>query len=82
MAEIIMKFNEEELDAARTAMDGYRYRLVLWELDQMFRQSIKYQNSFMDKTKPATEAEVEIAEKLREILRDYLQQYNLKLDDE
>jgi len=81
MAEIIMKFNEEELDAARTAMDGYKYRLVLWELDQMFRQCVKYDNSFMDKTKPATKEESDMAEKLREILREFLQQYNLKLDE-
>ena len=71
----------EEAEEARTAMDGYKYRLVLWELDQMFRQSIKYGNSFMDKTNPSTDAEVEISEKMREILREFLEQYNLKLDE-
>ena len=81
MAEIIIKFNDEELDQARTAMDGYKYKLVLWELDQMFRQCVKYNNSFMDKTKPSTNSEIEVSEKLREILREFLEQYNLKLDE-
>lgn len=70
----------EEAEEARTALDGHKYKVVLWELDQMFRQCVKYNNSFMDKTKPATDAEVDIADKLREILRDYLQEYNINID--
>lgn len=79
--EIILKFDSvEESEDARIALDGYKYRLILWELDQMFRQCIKYDNSFMDKTKPATNAEVEICDRLREILREYLQQYNVTIE--
>ena len=70
----------EEAEDARTALDGHKYKIVLWELDQMFRQCVKYNNSFMDKTKPATDAEVDVADKLREILRDYLQEYNINID--
>jgi hypothetical protein len=70
----------EEAEEARTALDGHKYKIVLWELDQMFRQCVKYNNSFMDKTKPATDAEIDIADKLREILRDYLQEYNINID--
>lgn len=70
----------EEAEEARTALDGHKYKIVLWELDQMFRQCVKYNNSFMDKTKPATDAEVDIADKLREILREYLQEYNINID--
>lgn len=70
----------EEAEDARIALDGSKYRNILWELDQMFRQCVKYNNSFMDKTKPATDAEIDIADKLREILRDYLQEYNINID--
>jgi hypothetical protein len=70
----------EEAEEARTALDGHKYKIVLWELDQMFRQCVKYNNSFMDKTKPATDAEIDIADKLREILRDYLQEYSINFD--
>lgn len=70
----------EEAEEARTALDGHKYKVVLWELDQMFRQCVKYNNSFMDKTKPATDAEIDIADKLREILREYLQEYNINID--
>ena len=70
----------EEAEDARTALDGHKYKIVLWELDQMFRQCVKYNNSFMDKTKPATDAEIDIADKLREIIRDYLQEYNINFD--
>lgn len=71
----------EEAEDARIALDGYKYKLVLWELDQIFRQCVKYDNSFMDKTKPATKEEADMADKLREILREFLEQYNLKLDE-
>ena len=70
----------EEAEEARTALDGHKYKIVLWELDQMFRQCVKYNNSFMDKTKPATDAEIDIADKLREIIRDYLQEYSINFD--
>lgn len=70
----------EEAEEARTALNGHKYKIVLWELDQMFRQCVKYNNSFMDKTKPATDAEIDIADKLRETLRDYLQEYNINID--
>jgi hypothetical protein len=70
----------EEAEEARTALDGHKYKIVLWELDQMFRQCVKYNSSFMDKTKPATDAEIDIADKLREILRDYLQEYSINFD--
>ena len=70
----------EEAEDARTALDGHKYKVVLWDLDQLFRQCVKYNNSFMDKSKPATDAEVEICDKLREILREYLEQYNVTID--
>lgn len=77
---IILEFGEDEAEDARIALDGSKYRSILWDLDQLFRQCVKYNNSFMDKSKPATDAEVEICDKLREILREYLEQYNVTID--
>lgn len=79
--EIILKFDSvEEAEDARIALDGHKYRNILWDLDQLFRQCVKYSNSFMDKSKLATEAEVEICDRLREILREYLEQYNVTIE--
>ena len=72
---IIIKFdgNEEENDA-RTALDGYKWKLAMWNLDQELRSKSKYAS---DKDDPNV---VEAYYKLREELRDILNTYNLSLD--
>jgi len=65
--------NEEENDA-RTALDGYKWKLAMWNLDQELRSKSKYAS---DKDDPNV---VEAYYKLREELRDILNTYNLSLD--
>ena len=71
---VILEFDgNEEQDDLRTALDGYKWKLAMWDLDQKLRRTTKYDCN-------ATEIEREIAEKLREFIRELLNDYNLKQD--
>lgn len=83
MGKIILEFDgTEEQDDARTAMDGYKWKLLVWDLDQKLRETTKYGNSVItpDKGDSASSTEIDIADKYREIIRELLEEYNLKLD--
>ena len=82
MGKIILEFDsQEEAEDARTALDGWRWKHVMWELDQKLRQTTKYGHSVIhSEAESATTEEQDIAEKYREIIRDILNDNNLKLD--
>ncbi|MEY4333172.1 MAG: hypothetical protein RLZZ196_1910 [Bacteroidota bacterium] len=67
MAEIILKFQEDELDDARTALDGYKWKGAMWDLDQWLRGEIKYNEKLSAETDRAYQA---VRDKIREILND------------
>jgi hypothetical protein len=53
----------------------------MWDLDQTLRSTTKYGVSMSDKSKEATGAEQDMAEKLRDAIREILNNYNLNLED-
>ena len=78
MGKIILEFDsDEERDDARTALDAYKWKGAVWDLDQKLREITKY--GYVGKVE-ATEQERELAEKLRTTLREILEEYNLNLD--
>ena len=77
---ITLEFKDEDAEAALTALDGYKWKLALWELDQLLRLTTKYDASILNHNQQANEAEYEIAEKIREEIGRILENYNLKLD--
>ena len=70
----------EEQDDARTALDGYKWKLAMWDLDQLLRSTTKYDASLLKHNEQASEAEYQIAEKLREEIRDILDSYQIQFD--
>jgi hypothetical protein len=69
MSKIVLEFDgiEEEEDA-RTALDGYKWKQSMWELDQWLRSQTKYApDSMSDDMYKAFE---ECREKLREMVYD------------
>jgi len=70
----------EEQEEVRTALDGYKWKLAMWDLDQLLRSTTKYDASLLNHNQQASEAEYEVAEKLREEIRRILENYNLNLD--
>ena len=70
MGKIILEFDSfEEKDDARDALDGYKWKLAVWDIDQHLRSVVKY-GSY--ENRQATEEERALAEKLREELRKTL----------
>ena len=67
MAEIILKFREDELEDARTALDGYKWKGAMWELDQWLRGEIKCNEKLSAETDRAYQA---VRDKIWEILND------------
>jgi hypothetical protein len=79
MGKIILEFDSiEEQDDARMALDGVKWKVAMWELDQLLRSVTKY-GTFDGRE--ATGAEQDMAEALREHIRDILQESNLNLED-
>ena len=75
---ITLEFDSiEEQDDARVALDGYKWKLAMWDLDQLLRGTTKY-GSF--ERREATSEEQDMAEKLRGAIREILNEYNLNLD--
>jgi hypothetical protein len=79
MGKIILEFDSiEEQDDARMALDGVKWKVAMWELDQLLRSVTKY-GTFDGRE--ATGAEQDMAEALREHIRDILRESNLNLED-
>jgi len=74
---VIIEYEFEEQDDARVALDGYKWKLAMWDLDQLLRSATKY-GSF--ERREATGVEQDMAEKLRDAIREILNEYNLNLD--
>ena len=78
---ITLEFDSiEEQDDARVALDGYKWKLAMWDLDQTLRGTTKHGVSMFDKSKEATGAEQDMADKMRDFIREILNEYNLNLD--
>jgi len=79
MGKIILEFNsEEEGNDARVALDGYKWKIAMWDLDQKLRSVTKY--AVIDNTE-ATPEEQDMADKVRIFIRDILNDYNLNLEE-
>jgi len=82
MGKIILEFDSvEEQSDARVALDGYKWKNAMWDLDQLLRATTKYGTSISDKSKEATETERDIADQVRDAIREILTEYNLNLED-
>lgn len=79
MGKIILEFDsDEEKDEARTALNGYKWKGLVWDLDQELRKITKY--GFVG-NREATSEEMTSAETLREELRRLLDEWNLNLEE-
>lgn len=74
---VTIEYEFEEQDDAKVALDGYKWKLAMWDLDQLLRSATKY-SSF--ERREATSEEQDMAEKLRDTIREILNEYNLNLD--
>jgi hypothetical protein len=71
MGKIILEFDSiEEQEEARSAIDGTKWKNVIWEIDQHYRQQYKYSENG---------SEIEEAERVREKIREILENNELIL---
>jgi len=70
----------EEQEEIQVALDGYKWKNAMWELDQELRKTTKHQVSVISFNDNASEQEMEIAEAVRRTIRKILTDYNLNLD--
>jgi hypothetical protein len=81
MGKIIIEFDSvEEADDARLALDGYKWKLAMWDLDMKLRETTKYDVSAVG-DKKVSDVEYKVAEKYREIIREILHEYSLNIED-
>ena len=82
MGKIILEFDSiEEQDDARMALDGVKWKVAMWDLDQTLRSTVKHGISIIEPNTQASDIEIDVADKLRENLREILTSYGLKLED-
>ena len=82
MGKIILEFDSvEDAQAAQTALDGNKWKMAMWDLDQQLRNTTKYAVSVIHGESSADEFEQDIAEKYREMIREIIGEYNLSLVD-
>ena len=82
MGKIILEFDSvEDAQAAQAALDGNKWKMAMWDLDQQLRKTTKYAVSVIHSESEADEFEQDIAEKYREIIRNIIGEYNLSLVD-
>jgi hypothetical protein len=79
MGKVTIEFDTfEEADEIRNALDGYKWKLAMWDLDQKLRSITKYGESLIQDE--ASEIEVDVANAMRDELRNILNSHNLNLD--
>jgi hypothetical protein len=78
MGEVIFKFDStEEADEIRMVLDGYKYKLALWDLNQELRSIVKhgYHNN-----KEISSEQYDIVSELRDKLWEIMNSHNINLD--
>jgi hypothetical protein len=82
MAKIILEFDSlEESHDARVALDAMKWKMAMWDLDQLLRSTTKHGVSILDSKKEASSEEVEVAYKIRDEIREILTSSGLNLED-
>lgn len=80
MGKVILEFdNITEQEEYQTAIDGSKWKIAMWELDQKLRDTTKYGKSVLHDNETAGVVETDIADKYRELIREILESNNLKL---
>lgn len=77
MGKVIIEFDSvEEQDDINMALNGYKYSVILHQLDNNLRSITKHG---VYKNRDATEQELDLAQDLRDSIRSYLSEYNIDL---
>lgn len=80
MAKVILEFDStEDQEDIQSAINGYKWKLAMWDLDQELRATTKYGKSQIG-TAEACSVEDAVAERYRNMIREILEGYGIMLD--
>jgi hypothetical protein len=78
MAKVKFEFDLiSEYEEIKSFIEGDKWQIAIWDLDQEMRATTKYEKSLLDDNGKATEIEIQIAEKIREIIREKMENHGL-----
>ncbi len=81
MGKIILEFDSvEESIEARNALNGTKWKIAMWDLDQKLRGMVKHGYA-MYGNRELTDEEHKMAQEIRDELHRILNQANLDLED-
>jgi hypothetical protein len=81
MSKVILEFDSvEESDEIQDAINGWRWKNAMWDLDQNLRNTTKYGKSIIPEQDSASSEESAIADRYRELIREILQDNKLYFD--
>ena len=77
MGKVIIEFDSlEEQDDINMALNGYKYSVILHQLDNDLRSITKYG---VYKNREAKSEEMDLAQELRDSIYSYLSEYNITI---
>jgi len=77
MGKVIIEFDSvEEQDDINMALNGYKYSVILHQLDNDLRSITKHG---VYKNRDATDQELDLAQDLRDSVQSYLSDYNVTI---
>ncbi len=80
MGKIILEFDSyEEAHEAKLAMQARDWKDVVRSLDNELREVVKYGGSMIEQGE-ASETEIDMAQKVRDLLRELMSENNLSLE--
>ena len=75
MGKVIIEYDTvEEAEDIQNALNGYKWKLAMWDLDQMLRGYVKYDDNL-------SEDKYDAFVKVRELIRETLADYGLNIND-
>lgn len=81
MSKVIFEFDPtEDKNDIDIALNGYKWKLLVQNLDEILRNVTKYDTSLLKVNSSPTKEELKVAETLREEIRTYLEGHNLNID--
>ena len=81
MSKVILEFDSvEESEEIQDALNGWRWKNAMWDLDQNLRNTTKYDKSIIPGQANASSEEHAIAERYRELIREILEDNKLYFD--
>jgi hypothetical protein len=80
MGKIILEFDSiEESEEAKTAVQAGDWKQAVESIDMLLRKTVKYRRGILNPTVEATDIEVDMAERMREEIREILNDNDLTL---